>query len=108
MLEITLKTSADNQVIRKIVNPTVQVDLAHDNLFLNGQEELTLLDGQTVTTPASALFNNNLAPSPTTEQQAAQTAKQAAKEAALTAIKDALTTYAQACYAIEHPGEEEV
>lgn len=106
MFEIILKTSADNQVIRKIVNPTLQLDLTNNNIFLSGQEELKLLDGQVVTTQANALFNQMQPLNTTPEQQLAQAAKSAAKEACLVAIKTALTTYAQECYAIEHPEEE--
>lgn len=111
MYKITLKESVDNQVIREIVNPVVQLDLANDNIFLSGQEKLLLLDGQEVLMPNISIFNQpNFGFNPSGESEAEKTAREAntaakevAKQTALKAIKLAITKYAQSVFVLENP-----
>jgi len=98
-------------VIRKITNPTVQLDVVNRTLTLSGKEEIKMAgNAGNYTGQMQQLFAKEggwVDPQNPTAEQKAMQARNKAKDAAVTAffnkIETALTAYATTCFAIENP-----
>ena len=107
-MEIVLLTEGTD-VIRKIIQPVVQLDVFNGNVIVSGKDVVKMMNGEEFIGDMRQLCT--LEPSygvtePTPEDDAKtarNAAKETAKQAYLTSQETALKKYVKACFDINNP-----
>lgn len=96
-------------VIRKIIKPTVQLDIFNGNVTVSGQDVVKMMNGEEFVGDMRQLCTLEpvYAMAEPTAEDNAKTARNAAKETAkqayLTSHETALKKYVKACFDINNP-----